>query len=1265
MAGFITIALEGISIIEDIFKIKGLYERYMLRHSAKDFHPRSEVVGNPSLVIGDRASEKDGFDEKQYLKREDIDTVLEVNFDVEDPKDRGHNIVVITGRHASGKSRVVWEFIRSDAGARFKTVYIPRISTKAEWDGRKAGKEDLRQEMARIKPSSLVVLDDIDNLLDMGYRGLTPESLLEILARVNDRDQACIITLSSTVPDYREILELLHSDSALGRRKTKRILFLEIEDIKRGDETFLWCTANLPMNRYSKVIGGYIPQLTRYADVNIQRILAEPSAVLYLTSFIILKKFRNRFRVLEDRIEQLYGTIRTKDLLDDLPESPDPERIRVLFDIGMLRRCGSGNDVEVDDDGLFESFTFYCVTHGKSNKVQDRVICRYLSESLAAETDQAIRLVEAGHGEDPAIYSRILTRTKYPELRAGATNWFIKKFFEHSYPEGGKSPFPVRLRPEYASDPERIPEIEFAAGIIVGRAEDPIGRCESFLNAGIKPNINLVCELIRASMDHKLPQERKDIKDYALGLKRDAGIGDSLYFCLVSEASDPDYDEERIRRALDLYDECCSIYTDPSTKDDEQLDNLVNTMFSYRSRLIEKADSKERILRYFSLLRNYPELRPDKSGVKKVVFKISGKAGSTADPLLLLLVEGLLAAGPDTIGEDARNTGLLCIIDNCQEIQTGLDIYDRIAPKVESSMHPAFTVEYKQKEKFLNVMAIRLARKMKRLSLESGLYSRIQAILKERTHSACLNDDFGAAGKLYNIVLNSQPLRPAGKALDNLFSLYGDESWLSGKRDIDSLNSAFQNAIEIFRVDPSKRKYSAEMPRDERCRRLRQTALLFDKLRRDGKIEADGRFKLFMFRTIEQIRNIDGRFPTDDIRERIEFDESVERLNETTLRKEELLWCQVIRLSSSPTVPVRAAEICLKLAEKEDFLMDTINHLITAYCERFPGNGYLKGILEGLEARTLDAIPHSIHDYCHYMAFDTQAGSLRDAEDAIRFIDGAWTRLQHINQPLRETGKADLLCRAISTRVFDLQQAIDIVNFAIMYDRRYRYRPTPILSQDVILELVKKFRKEEEDRNRDPERWPVNRDILLGYADQIQEIIYSLDSVSYPDKDFVFRHIKNPIDAPLAEKYGRREFTRIPMESDVPDIRRAALMKRIDESGRARCSAFEANCFLYQELFQANSVILHDCGKRNEAPEDIGDYLDHILLILESMKEDGRNLDLTAVNRDRFQKVFQRTPHWMYYENFFEGYLLGGYVPEDLADRWRDAAEDYGFAIRG
>ena len=124
-------------------------------------------------------------------------------------------------------------------------------------------------------------------------------------------------------------------------------------------------------------------------------------------------------------------------------------------------------------------------------------------------------------------------------------------------------------------------------------------------------------------------------------------------------------------------------------------------------------------------------------------------------------------------------------------------------------------------------------------------------------------------------------------------------------------------------------------------------------------------------------------------------------------------------------------------------------------------------------------------------------------------------------------------------------------------------------------------------------------------------------------------------------------------------------MKRIDESGRARCSAFEANCFLYQELFQANSVILHDCGKRNEAPEDIGDYLDHILLILESMKEDGRNLDLTAVNRDRFQKVFQRTPHWMYYENFFEGYLLGGYVPEDLADRWRDAAEDYGFAIRG
>ena len=1266
MGGFVALALKLVDIVNDILSVLGLFKLFPGIRLIKDCHPRSKVIEDPGLVMGDRASEKDGFNEKNYLKREDIDTVLEVNFSGPSPKDREHNIVVITGRHSSGKSRVVWEFIRSEVGAQFKDVYVPRLSTDGDkQDDKNAKKDDLRQEMARIKPTTLVVFDDLDNLLDMGYRNLTPESLLEILARINDRDQACIITLSNTMPNFKEVIDLLNSDSALGRNKTKRFLFLEIEDIKKGDETFLWCTANLPINRYSKVIGGYIPQLTRYTDVNIQRVVNEPAVVLFLASFIILKKFRNRFRVIEERIMLLYRTIRTKDLLEDLPADPDPERIRVLFDIGMLRRCSNGIEVEVDDDSLFDSFVFYCVTHGKSNSTSDKVIRKYLAESLTAERNQVIRLVEAEHGEDPAIYSRILTRSRYPELRSASTNWFIKKFFEYSKDDRGNL-IPTSLKPEYASDYSRIAEIEFASSIIVGRAFDPIDSCNSFLDAGIKPNITLVNELVRASMDHKMPQEREEIKEYALSLKSDNEIEDDLYFCQVMEASEPDFDEERIKLALDLYDDSYETYTNPSTRDDEQLDNLENTMFCYRSRLVEKADSRERIVQYFSLLREYPELKPEKKAVRKLVFKISSKAGTAADPLLLLLAEELMAGTPSIIEEEVCNTGLLNIIDKCQDAQSGIDIYDRIAPTIESTMHPAFTLDYKMKEKFLNVMAIRLASKMKRLSLDDIQYKRILAILKERTQSAYQNNDFGVANKLYNIVLNNQPFHPVNNALDNLVGLYRDESWLSGKRDIDNLNSAFQNAIEPYKENLKKKRHSnGFVKKDDRCKRLQQIAFLFDALRKEGQIQADDRFKLFMFSIIEIIKFIDGSFPTNDIHDRIEFDDNVERLNETSLKRYERLWCQVIRLSDNPVIPVKAAEICLKLAKKDDYQMDTINHLMTAYCDSFPNNEDLKRILQALETMTFDAIPHSIHDYCHYLAFDIKTGSLQNEEQVITFIDRAWTRLQHINLPLREAEKADLLCAAINIRSFDLQQAIDIVNFAIEYDRRYRYRPTPILTLDVIIELTKKFRKEESDRNENPERWAANKDILIVYAEQIQDIIYSLDTVSYPDKDFVFGLIKNPIDGPLSDKYGRKDFIRIPMESDIPDIRRTALLKRIDENGRARCSKFEAVSFLYQELYYANSVILRDCRQREERLGNIGDYLDYILLILESMQAAGTTLDLTSVNEDRFLSVFRRTTRWMYYDNFFEGYLLGGYVPEDLVERWRITAADYGFAIRG
>ena len=465
--GFILKSLDIINKVKKFFKQRN------------NIFLRQTVINNPSIIMGNRGEIKEGFMRNVYLYRDNIDGSISYAFSKNGNNERNNNIIVVIGQHASGKSRAVWQFIQSDAAKEFKKIYRPNQSI---------GIVELKNRINNLRSNTLVVFDDIDFL--WGTKILTYDSLLEILSIINEKKIACIITLTNSVQAFHEIIKTIEDDNALGNQKSKKILIVEIEDIEKDDDCFLWCTDNLPSTKYSKVIGGYIPIQSRHADQSLKAILDNDIAVVYMTSFVILKKFRNRNKVSIERISLLYKSIRNNDELK-IPETPNQEQIQILFDTGMLRLINKANDLEVDDLGLYEYFLEYCITNNKKG-----TLVKYLSDSMISEKEQIARLIES-YQDDPIIYSRIITRCNYPEHRDDASKMFIKRFFECSFEEHNVfSIYPQSIKPQYSSSPDIVDGIIYTTGIIVGRAEDSINCCQAFLKSGVKPDIRIVNGLI-------------------------------------------------------------------------------------------------------------------------------------------------------------------------------------------------------------------------------------------------------------------------------------------------------------------------------------------------------------------------------------------------------------------------------------------------------------------------------------------------------------------------------------------------------------------------------------------------------------------------------------------------------------------------------------------------------------------------------------------------------------------------------------------------
>ena len=1201
-----------------LIHIKKRFEEKKKKENGEDlsgiFSP-NDVKMTPTIIMGDRGKVEEGFHPELYKQRENIDIPLQTELL---KKERNHNIFILSGRYASGKSRAIYELISEDNGKTIDKIYKPGFDIQPQ---------GLIDVISKLPQGVLLILDDVNEFWERSANeSITPEVFKAVFAAINDRNLRCIVTISDGTPGFQEFIDVAHSDAAKGRQKGKSILFLEIDDIEENDEVYRWCTSNFKNSLYSKVIGGYIPELKRYFDANIAKILLEKEAVLFLTSFICLRKFRSQKCSFFQMVNRMYEVIVNKEFITDAKPSFSSlydSALSVLFDTAMLVRRGD-NRLYIDDTSLFCAFEDYCTRLQSNNPILNK----YLSGTKEAERNQIIRLIEMD-GNDPVYYSRAITKCIFPGHIELVGEWLFRKFFEGS---------PLHIKAEYAVDAAKLYEISFASSLLIGRSETPITKSRQIIDAGICPDINMVSELLRAANTHRSPQEKREIMHYALDLKSRYSLPDTIYYLQMIEACEKSYSVERAEKVV-------SLFFDAETTNDEEETILKRSFRKYTKLLAQKADSNDLITSYFNLLKQVPGLRCESKEIKALTFRISVKHGAAATPLFKQLADALLSDScPSQINEATRNIGIISILLLCKDPHTSLTIYKKAIDLIDRDNNPGDKDVFLYNIQTKAIMTYPLARVIRRLSSNDPLVFSVNDEIENRIHEALERNDIGAARKLFNALLNNQPVDAYTDSVDALLSIYHDKDIFPEKRDIDNLNSLFESAIRA--IPPSGKNIITMDVQKERCENLLELAQMMDQLRISEGLTADGRYYFFMYKIIDAIQHIDPLFPTDSIHNNL--------IDKEAVKKNELLLCQEVRITNRIEVVSALADNCIALMKRGIIQTNLISHLIKKFCLSFPLNKTLGTKLNILVEGTYNTIRHNVHDYQHFLSYFLTTGKrITSIDDVMDFLDYAWTNLQRFGFPLREKN-GDILCTVISSPRFDISETISLINFAIQYDRHCRIQDISLFHFDTLTTLARKFKQQ-------VSTVPSDTTVEV-YLDEIQRIIYTLQEIGYDKASNTMNMLKKPISKSIQGRDISFDYIRIPFESDIADIRHNALMQRFDAEGNGYFSTFELTQFIRQELFEINGIIFSDLREsRLPSPNTIGENIDFLMLALESAMNNNPDINLNQINNDLYIKKFEElnrfiptgNNHFIYYANFFQGYLSEGYIQTICQDKWR------------
>ncbi|MBR1784712.1 MAG: hypothetical protein IJ760_04665 [Bacteroidales bacterium] len=482
-----------------------------------------EIEDDPTLVMGPRGSSDYGFRGELY-NFEDKPFTRQIAGVVATPGRKGNTVVVISGGFASGKSRMVYEFVRRNAASKgYKRVFAPKLhdlkaDSLSELVRDNTGKKLMSPE------DTLVVLDDVNNLFDYDGNGqFHSKGLFDFLRSLQEKGYRCVLTLTDAENGAADFIKFCKdSPSKVGLDSTNRKMArIQIEKITRNSKCHRWATEVYRNNGFSSVIGGYVPDLERAIEMATEELMRDEGLQWMLASIIVGAKFRHN--------RGLTRTFAQKMFEARAGVSEDYDRLfRTLANLGFIRNVDN-ESFEFSSTQLFFSFNKDC-RNGKYENLEG-----ILPDDPENEKRQIDWLISADANDEAVLWQRAVVHSRYVNSSVA----YIRE----------------KLRARFPDDSE-IPQ-EFVEGSIASLLErgskDDYKWVKTAVDEGrATPDIQLVCALLR------MAKNNVDIRDELVNLaekwRSEKEIKPSVYYyrCVEELCDDYSGSAERIREVKKL-----------------------------------------------------------------------------------------------------------------------------------------------------------------------------------------------------------------------------------------------------------------------------------------------------------------------------------------------------------------------------------------------------------------------------------------------------------------------------------------------------------------------------------------------------------------------------------------------------------------------------------------------------------------------------------------------------------------------------------------
>lgn len=598
----------------------------------------------PDDIMGDRGKVEYGYRENSWCTR-DIEKQLDDAIN-----DTNSYVTVLTGHYASGKSRLVYHYLRS-GNCPFSRVYAPNTSDTTI--------DDITSIVRHIDAkTTIIVFDDIDVLF--ANSATDDLGLTALFSIIHNKGIKTIVTLTDGTNHFDQFISNCNHGDYKGKKPQKKINHIRINEIERGDDCYLWCVAHLKNEGFSTVIGGYVSELSREIPESINSLTDEEKKAL--VTYYISTKFR-RHDGREKRILLTLHNSLWNRAEQHIEEEDFNSALGHLVKIGFLKRQAKGRQGTSEyreyyvpsNRRLYDAF----MARGAANQIQgDQRLNLHL---YTANTPEAERLQIDGFLQkdpsNPILYSRVISHSLFDEN----INYIEKKLMDHLSSNGLE-----RCIPEAFYQP---------IGDLIRRKSDGFEFAKKWISEGkIELNEHIISSLLVR------PQEREEITKYLN--EQELPVTDenatTVFYHSCKELISTEFDGDRATRAYNLYQQ-------------QSNDRYTRQNYSkFCECILNKANSIKRIESFWDLISTSGvELLLNRNAIKRYFIELSkGNNRGSKDQIIVQAYSSICEhwnsfsfiksyADESEINLEAISTSMTKeAIKGCRQLQYVFEIYD-------------------------------------------------------------------------------------------------------------------------------------------------------------------------------------------------------------------------------------------------------------------------------------------------------------------------------------------------------------------------------------------------------------------------------------------------------------------------------------------------------------------------------------------------------------------------------------------------------------